>query len=295
MEYDMQTEAPVEWTNSLEMKFVRIEAGEFLQGSPVSASLREDNESPHLVRITRPFWMGITHVTVGQFSEFAKASGYQTLAEEQGWSYGAWNVEEDRWDKYDKGSWKDPGFKQEDDYPVVCITWHDAVAFCEWLSDKEGRTYRLPTEAEWEYCSRAGATTVFPWGDNPDDGEGWANGADATSENEGLFTLFPAFKWSDGYIYTSPVATFRPNAFGLYDMVGNALQWCGDWFGDYPAETVDDPTGPVEGEQRILRGGGFVYGPDRSRCAFRGRNWPDFQNFYVGFRVLMELEGKFTP
>lgn len=69
-------------------------------------------------------------------------------------------------------------------------------------------------------------------------------------------------------------------------MVGNALQWCTDWYGEYPTETVDDPTGPVEGDQRILRGGGFVYGPDRSRCVFRGRNWPDFQNFYVGLRVV---------
>ena len=290
----MDTKAPTEWTNSLDMKFVRIKAGEFLQGSPLSAPLREENELPHLVRITRSFWMSITHVTVGQFAEFVNATGYRTLAETQGWSYGAWNVEEDRWDKYDNGSWKAPGFKQELDYPVVCVTWYDTVAFCKWLSNKEGRTYRLPTEAEWEYCARAGATTVFPWGDDADDGGGWANGADATSENAGLFTLFPAFKWSDGYIYTSPVATFRPNAFGLYDMIGNALQWCGDWFGKYHAETVEDPPGPDEGEQRILRRGAFVYGPDRSRCAFRGRNWPDFQNFYVGFRVIVESEDEVT-
>ena len=291
-EHDTQTKVPVKWTNSLNMKFVRIEAGEFIQGSPLSASLREDNEMPHLVHITKPFWMGATHVTVGQFSEFVKATGYQTLAEKQGWAYGAWNVEENRWDKHNKGSWKDPSFEQGDDNPVVCITWHDAVAFCEWLSEKEGRTYRLPTESEWEYCSRAGTTTIFPWGDNPDDGEGWANGADATSEKADLFTLFPAFKWSDNYIYSSPVATFRPNAFGLYDMIGNVLQWCGDWFGDYPNEAVKDPSGPVKGQQRILRGGAFVYGPDRSRSAFRGRNWPDFQNFYVGFRVLIESESE---
>lgn len=284
----MPTETPTELTNSLEMKFVRIQAGEFLQGSPESAAFREENEVPHLVRITQPFWMSSTHVTVGQFSEFVKATGYQTQAEVQGWSYGAWNVEEDQWDKYDNGSWQAPGFEQTDDYPVVCVTWHDAIAFCEWLSEKEGKRCRLPTEAEWEYCSRSGVTTIYPWGDNPDDGEGWANGADETSENEGLFTLFPAFNWSDGYVYASPVATFRANAFGLYDMVGNVLHWCSDWFGDYPTETVEDPTGPADGKERVLRGGGFVYGPDRSRCAFRGRNWPDFQNFYVGFRVIIE-------
>ena len=105
-----------------------------------------------------------------------------------------------------------------------------------------------------------------------------------------LFPLFPCFNWSDGFIYTSPVATFRPNAWGLHDMLGNALQWCGDWFGDYPSGAVSDPKGPSEGKERILRGGSFVYGPKHTRCAFRGRNLPDFQNYYVGFRVLLEIE-----
>jgi formylglycine-generating enzyme required for sulfatase activity len=110
----------------------------------------------------------------------------------------------------------------------------------------------------------------------------------------GFFTLFPAFNWSDGYIYTSPVASFRPNAWGLYDMIGNALQWCGDWFGEYPTGPMENPKGPAEGKERVLRGGSFIYGPRHCRCAFRGRNSPEFQNFYVGFRVLLESEAKET-
>jgi len=274
------------WVNSLHMKFVRVPAGEFMAGSPDSELERSTDETQHQVKITKPFWLASTHVTVGQFAIFEKESGYRTLAETQSWAYGVWNDREKKWTKLNGSSWKNPGFPQRDDHPVVCVNWHDATAFCQWLSAKEGRKYRLPTEAEWEYACRAGGTTAYPWGNNPDDGKGWANCSDRTTA--GQFSLFPAFNWSDGYIYTSPVATFRPNAWGLYDMIGNALQWCGDWFATYPAGPVVDPHGPATGKERVLRGGSFIYGPRHCRCAFRGRNSPDFENFYVGFRVLLE-------
>ena len=277
-------------TNSLKLTFNKIPAGEFMQGSPASEPGRFTNETQHAVKITKSFWLATTHVTVGQFAAFAKDSGHQTLAEKQGWSYQSWNGSEKKWDKLEGGSWKSPGFSQHADEPVVCVTWHDATAFCDWLSAKEGRKYRLPTEAEWEYSSRAGQTNAYPWGNNPDDGAGWANGCDQVASN--LFTLFPAFPWRDGFVHTSPVTTFRTNAWGLHDMVGNVLQWCGDWHGPYPAGAVENPQGPTEGKERVLRGGSFVYGPRQCRCAFRGRNSPEFQNFYVGFRVLMETETK---
>jgi sulfatase modifying factor 1 len=283
------------WTNSLDMKFVRVAAGEFIQGSPVSEPERSTNEVQRKVAITKPFWLGATHVTVGQFTVFTKASSYQTAAEKQGWASGAWDVAGNKWHRLEGGSWRNPGFGQGTNHPVVCVTWHDANAFCDWLSKKEGRKYRLPTEAEWEYASRAGQTTAYLWGNNPDGGQGWVNCSDQTSSN--LFTLFPPFTWSDGFIYTSPVATFRPNAWGLYDMLGNALQWCGDWYGTYPTNAVDNPQGSPVGKERVLRGGAFIYGPRHCRCAFRGRNLPDFQNYYVGFRVLLETEAetKATP
>ena len=276
------------WTNSLKMSFVKIPVGEFKQGSPASEPGRFTNETQHTVKITGSFWLAKTHVTVGQFAAFAKDSGHQTLAEKQGWANGSWNIGENKWNKLAGGSWKNPGFEQTADHPVVCVTWQDANAFCDWLSVRENRKYRLPTEAEWEYCSRGGQATAFPWGNDPDAGRGRANGCDQVASN--LFTLFPAFTWNDGYVYTSPVMTFRTNAWGLHDMVGNALQWCGDRYGAYPGGPVENPHGAVEGKERVLRGGSFVYGPRQSRCAFRGRNSPEFQNFYVGFRVLMEAE-----
>jgi sulfatase modifying factor 1 len=285
----------VTWTNSLSMPFIRVAAGEFTAGSPLTEPERSTNEAQHQVSISKPYWLGATHVTVGQFAEFVKASGHPTAAEKQGWANGSWDVAGNKWSRIEGGSWRNPGFTQTSNHPVVCVTWHDAKAFCEWLSQREGREYRLPTEAEWEYASRAEQTRAYLWGDNPDDGKGWANCSDQTSSN--LFTLFPSFTWSDGYVYTSPVASFRPNRWGLYDMLGNALQWCGDWFGEYPSAAVTDPKGPDEGKERVLRGGAFIYGPRHCRCAFRGRNLPDFQNYYVGFRVLLETEAepKATP
>jgi sulfatase modifying factor 1 len=271
--------------DALHMQFAHIPAGAFEMGSPLTEPLRFDNEVPHRVRITRPFDLAVTHVTVAQFAAFAAATGYQTTAERQGWAYGIWNLTTNAWDKHPGASWRKPEFAQADDHPVVNVSWHDATAFCQWLGTAEGKTVRLPTEAEWEYACRAGSHTAYIWGDDPDAGAGWANALDWSAKDR--FTLFPPFRWSDGFVYTSPVASFKPNGWGLYDMLGNTLQWCADTFGDYPTSDVADPSFQ-DGKQRNLRGGAFVYGPKHTRCAFRGRNDPDFCNYYIGFRVLRE-------
>jgi sulfatase modifying factor 1 len=273
-------------TNSLGLKLVRIPAGSFTAGSSATEKERSPNEAQHPVTITKAFWLSATHVTVAQFGAFVRESGHRTAAEDQGFAYGIWSVADNAWTKLPGKSWKDPGFEQTGDHPVVCVTWNDARAFCAWLSAKEGRVYRLPTEAEWEYACRAGTTTAYPWGENPDDGKGWAN---CSAQNTAaVFTLFPAFTWTDGFHHTAPVASFRANAWGLHDMIGNALQWCGDWYAEYPSGSLENPRGPSDGKERILRGGAFIYGPRHCRSAFRGRNYPDFQNYYVGFRVVRE-------
>ncbi|HEU5395650.1 MAG TPA: formylglycine-generating enzyme family protein [Verrucomicrobiae bacterium] len=273
-------------TNGVGMELIRLPAGEFVMGSPGSEPNRSADEIQHRVKITQSFWMSATPVTVGQFAEFARATGYRTAAERDGFSFGIWNLQKKEWNRIDGGSWKNPGFPQDDRHPVVAVTWNDASAFCDWLGAREHRKYRLPTEAEWEYACRAGGTTAYPWGNNPDDGKGWANCNDIGSKEE--FNLFPAFNWPDGWHYTSPVGSYRPNAWGLYDMIGNVLQWCSDWYGEYPAGLAVDPRGPADGKERILRGGAFVYGPRHCRCAFRGRNQPDFRNYYIGFRVVAD-------
>lgn len=279
-------ELPTSASKTTGLKFVQIPAGSFTAGSPETEKERFPNETLHHVTLAKPFWLATTHVTVGQFAAFARETGYRTTAESQGWATGAWSTETNSWTKLPGKSWRDPGFAQTDDHPVVCVTWDDAKAFCAWLAAKEGKAYRLPTEAEWEYACRAGTATAYPWGDDPDDGKGWANCSDLDTAAE--FKLFPAFTWRDGFRHTSPVASFRANAWGLHDTIGNTLQWCEDWYADYPAGAVQDPRGPAEGGQRILRGGAYLYGPRHCRSAFRGRNFPDFACIYIGFRVVKD-------
>jgi hypothetical protein len=141
------------------MKFVRIEPGEFMMGSPAGEKDRDDDEGPqHKVRITKAYYLGMHEVTRGQFAAFVQDAGYRTDAEKEGWSY-AWDG--NAWGQVNGASWKAPGFEQKDDHPEVCVSWNDAVAFCAWLSRKTGTTVRLPTEAEWEYACRAGTRTAY--------------------------------------------------------------------------------------------------------------------------------------
>ena len=197
-----------------------------------------------------------------------------------------WNPDKKSFDFNEKYSWRNVGFEQTDEHPVINLSWNDAVAFCKWLSRKEGNTYRLPTEAEWEYACRAGTTTRYYSGDDPEMLAKVGNVADATAKAK-----FPYWKWtikaSDGYVFTSPVGSFRPNAFGLYDMHGNAWQWCTDWYGEkyYAASPTDDPSGPDSGEHRVLRGGSWFDGACFTRSATRDWITPFNRHYLTGFRV----------
>ena len=292
-------------TNSIGMKLTLVPSGEFLMGSGESAeethtlltktegknSLPADffkMEHPqHRVRITKPFYLGTYHVTRGQFQQFVADTGYKTDAEkgEQPGAYG-WDPDKKEFGFNEKYSWRKWGFEQTDEHPVVNVSWNDAVAFCKWLSGKEGKTYRLPTEAEWEYACRAGTTTRYYSGDDPEALAKVGNVADATAK-----ARFPdwknTIKASDGYAFTAPVGSFKPNAFGLYDMHGNAFQWCADWYGAeyYTASPADDPSGPDSGMVRILRGGSWIDGPVYCRSAFRNSLAHDYQWYFTGFRV----------
>ena len=247
-------------TNSLGMKFTLIKAGEFLMGSPDTDKDAYDIEKPqHRVRITRPFYLGVHEVTRGQFRMFVDDSGYQTEAEKDGKGGYGWNEEAKKFEQNPRYTWLNPGFEQTDLHPVVNVSWNDAVAFAEWLGKKEGKTYRLPTEAEWEYACRAGTTTRFFCGD---DAEGLAevgNVADGTAKAK-----HPDWTWAiaaqDGFVYTSPVGHYPPNAWGLHDMHGNVREWCWDWYGGdfYKSSRVDDPAGPFQAAYRVIRGGNWL-------------------------------------
>jgi formylglycine-generating enzyme len=289
-------------SNSIGMKLALIPAGEFMMGGQEpaeelvkafpaynrKADYFQDEYPRHRVRITKPFYLGRCEVTVGQFRRFVQDSGYKTEAEkdgEGGWGYNAATGKcEGRRPQY---HWKNPGFPQTDEHPVLDVTWNDAVTFCAWLSRKEGKTYRLPTEAEWEYACRAGTTTRYSNGDDPDSLAKAADVADAKGR-----TTFPHVQDldipnSEGHRFTAPVGSFSPNKFGLCDMHGNVWEWCADWYGEdyYSRSPVDDPAGPESANVRVRRGGAWNSFPLWARASFRNWNTPDSRCVNLGFRV----------
>jgi sulfatase modifying factor 1 len=284
------------------MKLVLIQPGEFMMGSRESAEelakayekyvpdikpgYFQEEYPYHRVRITKPFYLGAYEVTVGQFRKFVEDSAYKTDAEKDG--KGGYGIDpaDGKFGQKPEYTWRSPAFAQTDEHPVVNVSWNDAVAFCEWLSRKEGKTYRLPTEAQWEYACRGGTNTRYWSGDDPETLMYVGNVADATAKAK-----FPDWKYtilnSDGYVFTAPVGQFRANPFGLYDMHGNVYEWCADWYDAayYGKSSPDDPTGSDSGASRVLRGGSWVDWPYYSRSADRIRYAPDYRNYNTGFRV----------
>jgi formylglycine-generating enzyme required for sulfatase activity len=292
-----------ELINRLGMKLALIPAGEFSMGSdegtaelatalgPLPDGFENADERPkHSVQIVRPFYLGATEVTVDQFRRFVEATEYQTDAERDaqgGWGYDAPSKTIGSGPQY---NWRNCGFVQEENSPVVNVSWNDARAFCDWLSKEEEKNYRLPTEAEWEYACRAGSTTRFNSGDTVDDLRRVANVLDLTAV-EALPGVKDEIDVLDNWAFTAPVASLTANQFGLFDIHGNAAEWCGDWYGKeyYSGSTDADPGGPDDGEFRLMRGGSWIHPPVRCRSAYRGFDAPDFRSGYVGFRVVCEV------
>ncbi len=242
------------FTNSVGMKLVRVEPGEFVMGcgkappkSQEEFKARDYDEAPeHKVKITRAFFMGATEVTNAQYEQF------------------------DPEHKKLRGAF---GASRTDNEPVTMVTWRNAADFCAWLSKKEGRPYRLPTEAEWEYACRAGTTTRFNTGD----------AIDAEKANIG----------GNRKATTMPVGSYKPNAWGLFDMHGNVEEWCSDWYGPYEAGAQTDPVGRADGWVKVTRGGSYSI-PSWSktnarycRSSNRSGYLPEDANRCCGFRVVL--------
>ncbi|HUY32939.1 MAG TPA: SUMF1/EgtB/PvdO family nonheme iron enzyme [Pirellulales bacterium] len=293
--------------NTIGMKLVLIPDGEFKFGGGESLTELEqafgelpDSFKPewfaaehpqHTVRITQRFYMGVNEVTKAQFAKFVDAEDYETDAERSGNGPGSWRrSEEDRELAQQLAyTWRSCGFEQADDHPVVSVSFNDATAFCAWLSKLEGNTYRVPTEAEWEYACRAGTSTRFYNGEDPEGLVTIGNVADGTAVEKLEKPSFLApVQRKDGYVFTAPVGRFRPNGFGLYDMVGNVDEWCADWYdAEYYANAPrDDPAGPASGSMRVTRGGGWRSAPVGCRSAARGFGSRAFRQPYLGFRVV---------
>ncbi len=278
-------------TNLLGMKLILIPAGEFLMGSEASDKEAADDEKPkHKVRITRPFYLGSTEVTVGQFRRFAESERYRTEAERDKRGGFGWNEKEAKFSQGYNYNWRSPGFAQDDDHPVVNVTWNDSVAFCQWLGKQEGQTYRLPTEAEWEYSCRAGTTSRYWFGDEPEWLAVQGNVADGSAKKK--FPDWMTINATDEFVFTAPVGRFRPNPFGLFDVHGNVGEWCSDLYQkDYYAHSPEaDPLGPIEAMSRVTRGGSWGDHPRYlCRSAVRNGHAPSNRGSGMGFRVVRTL------
>ncbi|MHC5011247.1 MAG: formylglycine-generating enzyme family protein [Planctomycetota bacterium] len=233
---------PVRFENALGMHFELIPTGHFRMGSPLEERGRDPGEAPHEIGMVTPFYVQTTEVTNAWFRLWR-----------------SW---------HDSGRTSAGADLDGDDQPVVGVTHQEAERFALWLSERDPRwTYRLPTEAEWEYACRAGADTAFSFGDGP--ARAHAN-----------------FAGSREVLATAPVASYAPNAWGLYDLHGNAAEWCQDRFAPYPVWRLDNPQGPLEGDERIVRGGSWASSPRRGRCAHRAHLLPGHRGPQVGFRLV---------
>jgi sulfatase modifying factor 1 len=291
--------------NSIAQKLVHIPAGEFFMGGQESAEELcktfasyerkpeefSDEYPRHRVQITQPFWLGQCEVTVGQFKQFTDATGYKTTAESDdkgGWGYDPkTGICSGRFPQF---SWRDAGFPQTDEHPVLNVSWYDATAFCLWLSKKEGRTYRLPTEAEWEYACRAGTRTRYFHGNDPAELPKFARLMNALTDKKYADVQSQVHFLKPGESLTARVGSFNPNPWGLYDMLGNVWEWTGDWYGeDYYAHSPEkDPPGAEDANVKVRRGGAWNTYPLYSRCSYRNWNSRTTRCINLGFRVVRE-------
>jgi len=261
-------------SNSLKMEFMYISPGTFMMGSPANEVQREDPEKQHKVTLTKGFYIQSTETTVGQWRAFVQETGFKTNAEKIGYSWTWTGIE---WKETKKRYWDKPGFPQTDEHPVTCVSWNDVHEFIKWLSRKEGKTYRLPTEAEWEYACRAGTETPFSIGK--------CLGDNANYDGKYPYADCPKGRYAKG---TVPVASFAPNPWGLYDVHGNVWEWCEDVYDEEAyKDNVTDPLNIGKYKEKVFRSGSWV--SYERYCRSANRNWevPDTGYFDLGFRIVM--------
>jgi uncharacterized protein (TIGR02996 family) len=253
--------------NSVGMRFALIPPGSFLMGSPQDEEERSDHEGPqHEVEITRPFYLGVHQVTQAQWRAVMGSNPSYFSA---------------------RGGGKDKvSGMNTDDFPVEQVSWDEVMTFLKKLAARKkerekGRKYRLPTEAEWEYACRGGArsSSIFHYG----------NSLSSTQANFNGNYPYGGAARGPFLERTCKVGSYRPNAWGLYDMHGNVYEWCSDWYGSdyYKISPRRDPSGPSEGSDRVRRGGGWFGLGSRCRAAYRNGSFPSDRFHDLGFRVAL--------
>lgn len=273
------------WAQSakIEPDMVTIPAGKFFMGEQSNES-GKDEVPVHPVSI-KSFKLAKTEITVGQYRQFVLATGY--VGGSSCWGLDAQHNYREQFD-----SWKSPSNAPADDHPATCINWNDAKAYVNWLVKKTGKKYRLPTESEWEYAARASTTTQYYFGREDAKMCSYGNLADATGMRRfGWSETWGAANCTDSASFTTAVAQYKPNAFGLYDMIGNVYEWTEDCY----HETYDGaPTNGIawtsgDCKARVLRGGSWFSRPVYVRSAARTGDDPVNRDTSGGFRLAQDL------
>ncbi len=277
---------------------VVIPAGEATLGSTQEERTRAgmiplfgDREEPtYRVRFAKHYAIGRTEITRAQYRAFVEATHYPDAE-----TCGVHDAKTDTWGPRPGYNWRKPGYEQGDDHPAVCISYNEAVAYTQWLSKVSGKTYRLPSDAEWEYAARAGTKTAWYWGDAPEEGCKLANilTVGTVIALGSPPSLADRMVCSSPHSFTLPVASFPPNAFGLYDMVGNAFEWAADCNSPNNTDAHADGTARTTGDcaRHYLKGGAFHTPFWLTRSAVRGAPLvPDLHMFPIGFRVARSLD-----
>jgi formylglycine-generating enzyme required for sulfatase activity len=263
-------------------EMVVVPAGQFTMGSPETEEGRSSNEGPqHVRRFPEPFAVSKFHVTVDQFAAFQHATGHDA-------GESCWTLEDGKAENRNNRSWKNPGFPQQGNHPVVCLNWPDAKAYIAWLSEKTGKKYRLLTESEFEYAARAGSTTRYFFGEDASEFCRYGNGGDLTTKEALSSWAQEKFHLPcrDGYVFTAPVGAFLPNAFGLHDMHGNAWTWvneCSSFNYRYSASDASPDATPYQlatCQYLNRRGGAWDSPQSKLRSAARFHSPPNF--YYRG-------------
>ncbi len=235
-------------------EMVRIPAGRFQMGD-IQGGGYDDEKPLHWVSI-KPFAIGKYEVTFAEYDRFAEATG-RTKPSDNGWGRG--------------------------NRPVINVSWHDVTAYAQWLSQQTGKQYRLPTEAQWEYAARAGTTTSRYWGNDPNKACRYANVADETAKKEQGWS-WADHNCTDGYVYTAPVGNFKPNAFGLFDMIGNVWEWtCSEYESKY---TGKEQRCTKSAGRFAVRGASWNVGAWGARSAVRYRDSPTDRGDWLGARLV---------
>jgi len=263
-----------------EPAMARITSGSYIMGSYYGD---KDETPPHKVIIDYDFEIAKYEITVEDFKRFIKSTGYVTDAEKHNSCY-TWI--DDKWIYTTGVSWKNPNYPQKDTHPAVCISWNDSAQYIKWLNEQTNKNYRLPTEAEWEYVAKAGTYSKWSFGNDKKNLKFYANMADKLSP----YTWKE--KWNDGYKFTAPVGSYKPNQLNVYDMYGNVWEWCEDWYSkNYRNTPTNGSTNNINNsDKKVFRGASWINFPTSTRSANRFADVPSSRYNVIGFRIARTLK-----